>query len=888
MSRMKSLWRNLVHRDRVERDLDDEVRAAVDELVSEKIRAGERPEDARRAAMLEIGGVEALKERVRDVRAGALMDELLQDVRYATRLLRRNPLFALTAAISLAIGIGATTTIFTVANGLLLRATEGVSAPDGLVDIVRTEPRSGPGITQISYPDLLEIRRRTVTLENVFGYQLQPRPVSMRIGGQGASSAFVSVVTTNYFSALGVTAAPGRLFGAADDDRPGASPVAVLSHGFWTRRFQADPAVIGQVVGLNDEALTVVGVAREGFRGTSVVAPDLWLPTSMIGVVESQRGERLLTTREAPWLMLGGRLKAGVSRARASAEIATIGQALELEAPTPPLGGPFNAPPGSGMVDVAARVFLWSAEVASPIPAGMRLIVAGFLGLLMVLVSLVLVIACANVAGVLLARAAERRREIAVRVAIGAGRARLVRQLLTETMLLFLLGGAAGLLLARGMTSMLVALLPAFPVPVSLSLPLDVRVMAFSVGVSLLAAALSGLAPALHASKADVVSALKDEAPGASDRLRLRYGFVVAQVAFSLLLVIMTGLLAQTFDRVTAAGRGFDPTNVDVASVDLSMAGYTEVTGREFARTLVERVRAIPAVEEATLADRAPEPGSRSFGFLTVPGATPSDGQPFFFANWTLVEPGYFSTLRIPLTAGRDFTARDSAGAQPVAIVSRSTAEEFWPGEDALGKNVVARFGNPTGPNPLPAVTFEIVGIVRDLTFGGPSDRALYIPFQQRYMSTLTVLARSSGDRRVMADLRAALTTMDPNMPVLSARTLESQLSGPVETQLRVAAAVAGSVGLVGLLLAAVGVYGVTALVLRHSMILVAIGTAVGLTLGAGAGRLLAASRFGTPAGDPLVFAAATLLFAAAGFIACYVPVRRATRINAMEALRYE
>lgn len=328
--------------------------------------------------------------------------------------------------------------------------------------------------------------------------------------------------------------------------------------------------------------------------------------------------------------LIGGRLKPDVSVAQAAAEMDVIGAALAREHPTDRL-----TPEGASPLAWGLRLM-----PSSPIPGDLRLLAAGFLALLMGLVSVVLVIACANLAGVLLARAAARRREIAVRLAIGAGRARLVRQLVTETMLLFVLGGAAGLLLARGMTSLLVWLLPAFPLPVNLSLPLDGRVIAFTTGLSLAAALLSGLAPAVQASRTDIVSALKTDSQGPSDRLWLRHGFVVAQVAFSLLLVVCAGLLVRALDRAGSIDRGFDPHNVQVASLDLSMAGYTDATGSRFARELVDRVRALPRVEAATLADRAPRTSGGIFlGGLTVPGVVPPSGQPFFMANWNIVRP---------------------------------------------------------------------------------------------------------------------------------------------------------------------------------------------------------------------------------------------------------
>jgi predicted permease len=703
-----------------------------------------------------------------------------------------------------------------------------------------------------------------------------------------------------------VSAAAGRLFGPGDSEREGASPIVVLSHRFWTRRFNADPSVVGQTFRLNGQAFTVVGVASESFQGTNVLAPDVWVPAGMT--------QTLRPGSSLQWMqvLMGGRLKPGISLRQAAAEIDLIGSAVyQRRPPLERLGRPATSTvPGLSLM------------TASPLPGPFRILVGGFLALLMGLVSMVLVIACANLAGVQLARASARRREIAVRLAIGAGRGRLIRQLLTETLLLFVLGGVAGLLLARLMTSLVVALLPAFPVPVGLSLPLDTHVVAFTAGLTFVAAVLSGLAPALQASKADVVSALKDEAQGSSERLRLRNAFVIVQVAFSLLLVVAAGLLGRALARVTVVDRGFDARAIELATIDLSQAGYTDTTGPAFARQLLERVRQLPVVQSATMADRAPMPGviRGMFGEgLTVPGVTPPNGQPFFMANWTIVEPGYFKTLRIPLVAGRDFSHSDRAGEPSVVIVPEATARTLWPGQNAVGKYMLWQTGQRKGLSApsLPPKSLLVVGVAKDLTASGPRGETAsleaYVPLQQRYTPEITIIARAMHGQRIVNDVRAIVESTDPNLPVLTVRTLEEELTGPVEVQLRVAASVSGSVGIVSLLLAAIGIYGVTAyvasrrtreigirlalgaqraevlgMILRQGMVLVGIGSAIGLLLAAAGSGMLTRLLFGVPPIDPVTFGGATLLFAIIGLAACYVPARRAARVDAMVALRYE
>lgn len=916
MARLASLWRNLTRRRRIERELDDEVRAAFDLLVEEKQRTGLSAGQARRAAQLELH-VESVKQQVRDARSGATLETVAQDIRYAARLLWRQPIFTCTAALSLAIGIAATTAVFTVANGVLMRAAAGVTDPATLVDVVRRDPTDGPGVELMSFPDLVDLRRQSSTLDGIFGYQLVISPASLRMD-DGTGAAFVDVVTTNYFQTLGVTATAGRLFDAGDRDEPGASPIAVLSHRYWMRRFAGDRSVIGRTARLNTVPVTIVGIAAEHFAGLSVVAPDVWIPPSMIGVVSAEGGGREIFNRAIPWLMVGARLKNGVSRTQASAETASIGAAIQRGTPKNTL-----LPEGAA-ADPASLV--WSVETASPIPYGLRTLAAGFLALLMAVVSTVLVIACANLAGVLLARATSRRREMAVRTAVGAGRQRLIRQLLTETVLLFTLGGVTGLTLARVLTTLLVSLLPEFPVPVNVSVPLDLRVVSFALAVSFAAAILAGLAPALHGSNTDVVAALKDDAQGPSDRLRLRNAFVIAQVACSILLVVVAALLVRGFDNTVSVSRGFDPRGVEVMTLDLTMGGYTEATGRDVVKRLLDRIRDIPGVERATIADRAPGAGGGlTFGNLTVPGAMPEMGAARTFTNWMLVEPDFFATAGIPLVAGRDFTDADRQGAELVAIVGERTARRLWADRDPIGQLVSITPPGPEGPSlysrdgsRAPNVQLRIVGVAGDVNAGvQQSERTLmtlYVPLQQKFVPQVSIIARGDPDRSsLVRELRTAVDAVDSSLSAVSTGALERQADGPVQTQLRIAATVAGSVGVIGLFLAGIGIYGVTAyavtqrtreigirlslgagrgdvigLVLKQGMTLVGAGSAIGLVLGLGAGRLLAGRRFGIPQADPLVLLGAAVLFAVVGLIACYVPVRRAARIRAMEALRYE
>jgi predicted permease len=813
------------------------------------------------------------------------LDDARRDLAHAGRLLQRNPLFTATAVISLAIGIGANTTVFVVANALLLRPPVGVAEPDRLVDIGTSRP--GGGFGPSSYPAFLEIRQRATTLDGVYAYSRFPQALSLSSAGNaGSESIFANLVTTDYFAVLGARPGAGRLFGRADSDQPLASPVAVLSYGFWTRRFNRDPTIIGEAVSLNGHPFTIVGVTSEGFHGTGVRALDVWLPMTMAPVL-SARGTAALADRGGHWL-IGARLKPDVSITQAAAELQIIGQTFGRVDPDP-----------------NRRTTFFSVLRLSPVPGNRGPMVA-FLALVVMMVTLVLVIACANVAGVLLTRATARRHEMALRLAIGAGRGRLVRQLLTETILLFILGGAAGLLLARGMTSGLASLLPALPFPVDLTLALDSRVLGYAAGLSLAAAILSGLAPAVQASKTDVLSGLRND-QGLAGRLRLRYVFILGQVAFSVVLVISAGLFVRALHRAASIDPGFDRHGVELASLDLTQAGYREASGTLFARELLERVRGLPQVETASLGSSLPGGFEVWRESLTVPGGA----APPYDVDWNVVEPGYFATLRATIVSGRDFSAGDRHGSQPVAIVGESAARRFWPGQQAIGKYLLQP--PKTGLRVQPLL---VVAVVRDLQssslIDGLARPSVYVPFQQQYVPRVTLAARMFPGRRIGDDLRNLLKSMNPNVPIVTGGTLEDSVAMGLTPQ-RVAASVSGSLGLVGLLLASIGIYGVTAytvarrtreigvrmalgarpadivtMVLREGLSLTLIGSAIGALLAAGVSRVLAAFLFGIPPGDPVAFLGAMALFTATGLLACYVPVRRAVRIDPTQALRYD
>ena len=816
-----------------------------------------------------------------------MLETAWQDVRYGLRLLRLSPLFTATAALSLAIGIGANTTIFSAASALLLRPLPGIAEHGRLVDIGRTQ--DGNDFDNSSYPNYRDVRARVTTLTDVYAIRIEPQAMSLG-SEQGAEQIYGAVVSGSYFQVLGTRPHAGRLLIDADDERaPGSHAVMVISHELWQRRFGGDPNVVGQTVPLNGHSFAIIGIAPRGFQGTTVMRVDAWVPISATPLTTPRRNANILTMREAVWLLMGGRLKPGVTIAQANAELKAIGAALEREFPIENRGKGLTAMP-------------------SAVIPGEMVAFTGFLALLMALVGVVLLIACVNLSGMLLARAAGRRREIAVRLAIGATRGRLARQLITETLLLFVGGCAIGLVLSGWLRALLLGVIPQLPVPLAIDMPIDVRVLAFAIGLSLVAAILCGLAPALQASRPDLVPALKADGAQGGSRLRLRSVFLVGQVALSLVLVLTAGLFLRALGRATSIDPGFDASNVDAFMLDLSLARYTETTAVPFARELVERAATRPgAVAAALAADLPLDGGRKGFGGVRTPGIRRA-GSEEIDTEWNAVTPGYFRTLTLPLARGRDFTDADVATAPKVAIVNEAFARRAWGTADALGRTIESNYRD-AGWEPV-----TIVGITTDArltSLGEPADPMLYVPLAQRYAPRMSLLVKTAGGS-ASAQIRALVREMNPNLPVAPALPLTGIIAIGLIPQ-RVAAAVAGTLGVVGLLLAAIGIYGVTAysvaqrvreigvrmalgadrrtvlrLVLRQGLVLTLIGTGLGLAAGAAVSQVLRSLLFGIGALDPLTFGGGAALFLVVALAASYGPARRATRVDPMIALRAE
>ncbi len=820
---------------------------------------------------------------------------LLVDLRYACRLLARSPIFSLTSVVSLAVGIAASTAIFSITDALLLRRPTGIVDPDRLVDIGRSS--ADGGFDNFGYPLFQALRERSTLFESMAAIVLGAEPMSL---GDGTSSerVYAGQASASYFQLLGTRLAYGRFFLPDDDRVPGERPVIVLSHAFWMRRFGASPDIVGRQVQLNGLSYTVVGVAEEGFTGSTIIAPDFWVPISMAAHVRGNPGNLdLLTSHDAVWHWAIGRLKPEVSRAQARDELNGILAAMKQDRPDA----------------YAQRAWSIAVEPSAVIPTPGRGPVTAFIGLLFALTAIVLMIACSNMAGMLLARATARRREVATRLAVGADRRRLMAQLLTETTAIFLVAGLVAMLLAFWLVRGLESFLPALPLPIAVDFRVDFRVLTFALGVALITGLVFGLAPARHALRLDLAPSLHGEHL-TTDRRRfaLRHALVVGQVALSLLLLVTTGLFLRALQVAADVNPGFDPTNVHVVTLDTSLAGYRDQDAVRFVDRVLERVRAVSGVEVVGTSRMIPLfGGGMSLGGLRAPGTTSPAGTDEWSADWDVVSPDYFRALRVLIVQGRGFTDADRDGATLVGIVNETFARRVWPGQSAVGQRLL----QTTNRNRAEDRPIEIVGVARDAKYRSLGDgprNFIYVPFAQQPSTEVNFHVRHATGRRVVDDVRAIVQALDSRLPVLQTQPLEEAIGIGLLPQ-RLAAAISASVGTVGLLLAALGLYGITAfsvaqrtreiavrmalgassasvlrMVLRQGGRLAAIGGGVGLLLATAAGLLVRSLLHGVPALDPVSFASAGAVLVSVLLLATWFPARRAAEMNPMQALRSE
>ncbi len=875
-------WQRLLNRRRSERQLDDELRYHFDRLIADHIRAGMSEAEARCAARLEFGGVMQTKEACREVSGWAWIDALAQDLRYGLRMLLKNPGFSFVGVTALAFGIGTNVLIFTLANGLLLRPL-AVANPESVI-------RAYTNLhSNTSYADYLDYRDSNHTLSALAAFQMAS--ISMRADGP-PEHAWGMTVSGNYFDALGIVVARGRGIALADD-QIGAPGAVVISDGFWRRRFGSDPSLIGHQLVLNGNPFTIIGVAPGGFTGTMApLIPELWVAWNAPGFAPSRDD---IIRRRGRSTHLIGRLRPGVSRLQAQADLSARAAALALEHPETNRDLTITVYPGRTLSDDFG-----SAPTL-------------FVGLLMAVVGLVLLIACTNLANLLLARSAARRREIATRLALGAGRRRLVRQLLTESLLLSGCGGLAAFVLAAVAARAIATIRITAMFPVGLQLDFDWRVVTFGVGLSLCTTILFGLTPALAATRRDVVPGLKDGlGASGSQKSRLRASLMIAQVAMSTLLLVSAGLLIRSLVGAHAIDRGFSSDHVLVANFDLDTRGYAPERGATFYEQLIERLEQMPGVIAANVVDIVPLTLSNQTRTILKEGQLPPERADTLEPTYiNTVSRGHFRTLTIPLLSGRDFDATDRATSPQVAIVNQTLANKLWPRENPLGKRV-REWDRRSAFGPW----LEVVGLVRDskyVTVGEDPKPFMYRPLAQAYRAEPTLLVRVSGDPlAAFPSVRDQVQSLDRDLPVFGAATLDDATSISL-LPMRIAATLAATLGFVALALAALGLYGVMSylvrqrareigirmalgaqrqsvisLLTRQGMHWTFIGIAVGLGVCTLCTRLLSGLLYGVGARDPVAFVGVPLLLAVIAYMACSLPGYRASRMDPLIALREE
>ena len=815
------------------------------------------------------------------------MDALMADLRYATRRLLQRPGFTLIALLTMALGIGANTAIFSVVNSVLLRPLP-VEAPEQLVEIYSQEGDEEP-LTQ-AYPDYLDIRERGDLFTGVTTYTADFFSVS-----RGVESEVVlgESVAGNYFELLGVTAAIGRVFISGEDDAPGAAPVVVISHGFWKRRFASAPDVVGQTLRVKGRPFEIIGVASSRFKGLYVgFSSELWIPLE--GNVSFAADDDLLDDRDSRWLFVKGRLRPGVTPNQAQAGLDVLAEQLAATYPETNEDRRFPVVPTNDV-----RLLPMVDRALVPVAT-----------LLMVVVGLLLLIVCTNLANLLLARALARRKEIAIRLAVGAGRGRLVRQLLTESLLLALLGGALGLLLAWWTAKLLVSFQPPVMFKLSLDLGLDARVLAFTCVVSVLAGVVFGLAPALQGTKPELLPALKDDLDGSSRRYRmfgLRNSLVVVQVAVSLVLLIGAGLFLRSLIGAQAIDPGFERERAAIVTIAPELAGYERTRVLNLYSDLLERTPTLPGVESAALASHMPLGVSINTNSIFVEGSEvlPDDAPSI---DQTVVSPGYFETMGIPLLRGRDFLKRDDETTPLVAIVNEAAAQRFWPGEDAVGKRF--RLGDPDS-DPR-----EVIAVAQDTkvrTLGEDPRPYLYLPYGQTYRSIMSLIVRTSNaPESLLPVLRREALSLDESLPIMELKTMRQHL-GIMLFAPRMGGVLLGVFGGLAVLLATIGLYGVVSyaaaqrtrevgirialgarpvdvvrLVTGEGMTLVGVGALIGLVVGFAATQPLGNLLYGVNVSNPTTFVGVTLVLVGVAFLATLIPAVRAARLDPTAALRRE
>jgi predicted permease len=878
MPKLRALWLRIleIFRPRLgDADFDAELESHVAMHTDDGIRAGLTPEEARRQALICLGGMEQTRQAYRERRGLPWLETLWQDIRFGLRILCKNPGYTAVAVLTLALGIGANSAVFTVAQAALLRSWPA-KEPGRLARLISTTPQGED--FSFSYADYRDLAGQSRSLEGILA--CNRRAKLLRVG---AESQFVldDVVSPNYFSVLGIDAQLGRIFSA--DSRPDSEPGVVISDSLWHRVFNADPSLVGKQIWLTNRAFTVLGIAPPGFRGLERMVPtDLWLP------VATEYPSQELADRKSREFEVLGRLRPGVTAAEAQVELDTLGRRLALAYPA---------------IDKARNVALISEQ------ARLRQAMVPTL-ILMTAVGLVLLICCANVAGLVLARADARSKEVAMRLALGAGRLRLMRQLLTESLLLALLGAALGLLLAVGLLRLQPALMLPAQFEIGLDLHLDASVLAFTAAAALLSVLVFGLAPAIQASRTSLVPALRGGESGAVRGVRrwtMRNALVLGEIALSVVLLTASGLVVRSLLFSRSLPLGFDRQR-QLIYFDLvpGIAGYNSERSANFFNQLEEKAAALPGVRHAALARRVLLSDSEG-GMaqrVSIPGVELPQGQLSVPIKFDTVDGNYFRAIGTRLIEGREFTSVDNPSTARVAVVSQTMAERFWPGQEVLGRQIVAD-----------GTACQIVGVVEDAKINSIHETPepyMYFPFAQLPSEDGTLIVEAeSNPKALTARMLSEIQRVDRNVPV-SVRTVHYLMQQAFWAD-QMAAGFVAALGLLGIFLGAIGLYGVVAftvnrrsreigirmalgaerrdilrLVLGHGLALAAIGAGIGLVASFAAMRLLSTLLYGVRPTDPLTFAGSSALVILVALAASWLPARRAASIDPMQSLRTE
>lgn len=816
------------------------------------------------------------------------MSTLWQDVRYGFRVLLKSPGFTVIAVLTLALGIGANSTVFSWINATLLTPVPGMPQPAQVVSVVRGGPSDGPGDADaLSYLDFRDLRDRSRSFSGMTAFGLWP----VSLTGQGKPiRIWATVVSSSYFDVLGVKPMLGRGFLPSEEAAPNGAPVAVISYRLWQGHFAGNPSIVGTTVSIDTHPFTIIGVTPPVFQGSfSGLRTELWLPVTMTPELTPD-GTNLLSQRGTSFLVVDGRLRSGVTRPQAQQELNALFTQIARQFPDTHKGKP-----------QITLYPLWRA------PAGGNAFFSLLLPILMALAGVVLLLACANIANLALARGVSRQKEVAVRLSLGASRFRLVRQLLVENLIVALIGGALALALTLWTARRFMDLAPSSNLPVYVFVPVDRAVILATLAISVLTCCLFGILPALRASALSPVSILKDESGGIAGGRRkawLSNSLAVAQVSLSLLLLVSAGLFIRSFRAEQNFNVGFNTKNVLLETYDLYSSGYSQPSGIVFDQRLLEKVRMLPGVQAASIANWTPLGFSDSTDAFLPEGYVPGPHE-VVHAGVNVVSPGYFATTEIPILRGRDFAPSDSATSQKVVVVNEALANRYWRNQDAVGKRMKIQGHWAT-----------VIGIARTSEYYSLNEKPqpfIYLPLYQFYESDVILHVRTAGAPLASASaVTDAIHELNPDLPVNDVATLEARTKTATFVQ-RMAGTFVGMFGIVALALAAVGIYGlisyrtnqrtheigirmalgaqptdVLRLVLRQGIWLTGIGVALGVILSLVLGRLMTSLLFGVSATDPLTFVAVTLLLSFIALCACYIPARRATRVDPMISLRSE